>query len=482
MQHNVITMAQATTIREEIDMFPGQKAAMLLVQRGFATVEQLAAIRTAERKEQPSWAASRHGTNLAPGDQIATAQAVRPVVRPEPAAAIPKPVVRPVAPVQRPPAPAAPVAAPAPAPQPASSSAAGAAISASDLVGLLKLARQQDGAVLHIRPQQPPFIRRYGAIVPLSSELLTPAGTQKLIFGALTKEQQQELIRQWQLEFSLSVPELGRHRCNVSRQQLGYEGAFKMVPRDVPTIEALGLPPVHKSLVDYKQGLIVVTGSSGSGKTTTIAAMLEHINQTRAHHIITIEDPLEYVFTSKQAHITQREIGVHTQNYAMALRGALRQDPDIMMIGDLRDLETTSIAISAAETGHLVLATLHTNSAMRTVARILDVFPPSQREQICVMISESLRGIITQQLIPRKDGNGVALAQEILVVTTAASQMIREGKTHLIMSILQSGKRLGMQTMDDALMELVQNEIISGDEGYNRADNKAAFEPFRSRT
>jgi twitching motility protein PilT len=348
-----------------------------------------------------------------------------------------------------------------------------------EFFSLLAKARELQGSVLHLRPLRPPFIRLFGRMESLGEVPLSPSEVERLIFSVLNSSQKERLIRQWQLEFGLTVEGLGRHRCNISRQQLGWEAAYRLIPEVVPTIASLGLPPVHRALCENRQGLVIVTGNAGSGKTTTIAAMLQHINETRRHHIITIEDPVEYVFDSNLAHITQREIGAHTESFPMALRGALRQDPDVMMIGDLRDLETTSIAISAAETGHLVLATLHTNSAMRTVARIMDVFPPSQRAQICIMVAESLRGIITQQLIPLRDHPGLALAQEILVVTPAAAQLIKEGKTHLLVSTMQSGKRLGMQTMDDALMELVQKKVISAEEAYTRSDNKVLFESLR---
>ena len=264
----------------------------------------------------------------------------------------------------------------------------------------------------------------------------------------------------------------GRYRVSVIRQRLGIEVVFRLINADVRTMDQLGLPEYLKLLTRYQNGLILVTGSVGSGKSTTLAAMIQQINMERHDHIITLEDPIEYVIRSRNCHVSQREVFTHTQSFATALRAALREDPDVIMVGEMRDLETISLAITAAETGHLVLATLHTANASRTLARLLDVFPPEQQEHIRVMVAESLRGVISHQLIPRKDGTARVLALEIVTNTPAVANVIRENKTYLLPGIIQTGKKQGMCLMDDALIDLYENDLISAEEVYARADQK----------
>ena len=264
----------------------------------------------------------------------------------------------------------------------------------------------------------------------------------------------------------------GRYRVSVVRQRLGIEVIFRLINADVRTMDQLGLPEYLKLLTRYQNGLILVTGSVGTGKSTTLAAMIQQINMERHDHIITLEDPIEYVIRSRNCHVSQREVFTHTQSFVAALRAALREDPDVITVGEMRDLETISLAITAAETGHLVLATLHTANASRTLDRLLDVFPPEQQEHIRVMVAESLRGIISHQLIPRKDGTGRVLALEILTNTPAVANVIRENKTYLLPGIIQTGKKQGMRLMDDALMDLYENDLISAEEVYARADQK----------
>jgi len=266
--------------------------------------------------------------------------------------------------------------------------------------------------------------------------------------------------------------EYGRYRVSVIRQRLGIEVIFRLINADVRTMDQLGLPEYLKLLTRYQNGLILVTGSVGTGKSTTLAAMIQQINMERHDHIITLEDPIEYLIRSRNCHVSQREVFTHTQSFASALRAALREDPDVITVGEMRDLETISLAITAAETGHLVLATLHTANASRTLDRLLDVFPPEQQEHIRVMVAESLRGIISHQLIPRKDGTGRVLALEILTNTPAVANVIRENKTYLLPGIIQTGKKQGMRLMDDALINLYENGLISAEEVYARADQK----------
>jgi twitching motility protein PilT len=256
----------------------------------------------------------------------------------------------------------------------------------------------------------------------------------------------------------------------VIRQRLGIDLVFRIINTQVRTMEELGLPESLKLLTRYQNGLILVTGSVGSGKSTTLAALVEQVNLERREHIITLEDPIEYVFEPKGCHITQREVHTHTRSFSAALRGALREDPDVIMVGEMRDLETISLAITAAETGHLVLGTLHTGNASRTLDRLLDVFPVDQQEQIRTMVSESLRGIISQQLVPTADGKGRVLALETLTNTPAVANVIREAKTYMLPGIIQTGKKQGMQLMDDALMALVERGLISREEAEARAE------------
>jgi twitching motility protein PilT len=308
---------------------------------------------------------------------------------------------------------------------------------------------------------------------------LTAEETENINFSALTDEQIERARADLQLDFALELRGIGRYRCNIFHQRLGWDGSYRIIPNQVPTIEQLGLPPTVKLFTEYHQGLVMITGASGSGKTSTAYALLDLVNQRRKDHIITVEDPVEYILPPKQCQVMQREVGRHTRTFGAALRAALREDPDIILVGELRDYETTSIAISAAETGHLVFGTLGTSSAARTVARIVDAYPASQQEQVCTMVAESLRGVITQLLLPRKDNRGRVLAYEILVNTSGIAQQIKDGKSHLITSLIQNGKRQGMVLMDESLRRLHAEGLISGRTAYRYADNKTAFEPIK---
>ncbi|MCC6546169.1 PilT/PilU family type 4a pilus ATPase [Candidatus Sumerlaeota bacterium] len=347
------------------------------------------------------------------------------------------------------------------------------------LVGFLRLARHWGCSDLHLSVGRPPFVRLNGQIRYMETDVLTAERSEELNFSALTAEQRALALADQQLDFALEIPGVGRHRCNIFRQRLGWDGSYRIVRGAIPTLEELGLPPVLRRFTEYQQGLVMVTGPSNSGKTTTCAALLEIVNSSRHDHIITVEEPVEFILPPKNCQVTQREVGRHTNSFATALRAALREDPDIILVGEMRDLETTSIAISAAETGHLVFGTLHTGSAIRTVARIVDVYPVSQQQQVSVMVAESLRGVITQQLIPRRDGNGLALALEILVNTSGVAMQIKEAKTHLIPSLMQSGKRQGMMIMEESLAALHKAGLITGREAYRRANNKQPFEAIK---
>ena len=268
-----------------------------------------------------------------------------------------------------------------------------------------------------------------------------------------------------------------RYRTSVVRQRLGIEIVFRVINTHVRTMDELGLPEHLKLLTRYQNGLILATGSVGTGKSTTLAAMVQQINLERHDHIITLEDPIEYVIPSQNCHVTQRQVFTHTESFATALRAALREDPDVIMVGEMRDLETISLAITAGETGHLVLATLHTSNASRTLDRLLDVFSPEQQEHVRVMVAESLRGVISHQLIPRKDGTGRVLALEILTNTPAVAHVIREAKTYMLPGIIQTGKKQGMRLMDDTLIDLYERGLITAEEAYERADQKSEVRP-----
>ena len=289
--------------------------------------------------------------------------------------------------------------------------------------------------------------------------------------GFLNDEQKKLLEDRGDVDFAYATS-FGRFRASVVRQRLGTDIVFRIISTNLRTMDELGLPPSLKLLTQYHNGLVLVTGSVGSGKSTTLAALVEEINRVRHDHIITLEDPIEYVIESANCHVTQREVHTHTRSFGAALRGALREDPDVIMVGEMRDLETIQLAITASETGHLVLGTLHTGNAARTLDRVLDVFPVDQREQIRVMVSESLRGIISQQLVPRADGRGRVLALEILTNTPAVGNLIREAKTFMLPGVMQTGKKQGMKLMDESLMELYDRGLITQEEAYSRSDQK----------
>jgi twitching motility protein PilT len=337
----------------------------------------------------------------------------------------------------------------------------------------LAIGQQAGASDIHLGVNAPPIWRLNGTLQPIwpDAPRFKAEQTKKLADSFLTDAQRTLIDERGDADFAYANAK-GRYRASVARQRLGTDIVFRIINTRVRTMDELGLPEHLKLLTRYHNGLILVTGSVGSGKSTTLAALVEQVNLERREHIITLEDPIEYVFEPKGCHITQREVHIHTASFAVALRAALREDPDVIMVGEMRDLETISLAITASETGHLVLGTLHTGTAARTLDRILDVFPVDQQEQIRVMISESLRGIISQQLIPRADGTGRVLAIETLSNTPAVSNMIREARTFMLPGIIQTGRKQGMQLMDDALIELHSKGLITAEEALARADQK----------
>src|SRR5213082_595418 len=337
----------------------------------------------------------------------------------------------------------------------------------------LAIAQEAGASDVHLGVNAPPVWRLHGTLQPIwpDAPRFKAEQTQNLA-DAFLNDTQRELVKErGDADFAYANSK-GRYRASVVRQRLGTDIVFRIINARVRTMDELGLPEHLKLLTRYHNGLILVTGSVGSGKSTTLAALVEQINVERREHIITLEDPIEYVFEPKGCHITQREVHTHTRSFGVALRGALREDPDVIMVGEMRDLETVSLAITASETGHLVLGTLHTGTAARTLDRLLDVFPVDQQEQIRIMVSESLRGIISQQLVPSADGNSRVLALETLTNTPAVANVIREAKTFMLPGIIQTGKKQGMQAMDDALADLYGRGAISAEEAYARAEQK----------
>src|SRR5919197_5353757 len=339
--------------------------------------------------------------------------------------------------------------------------------------GYLEVGQKTGASDVHLSVNAPPLWRLHGTLQPMwpDAPRLTAEDTAALVAGFIPEINRIELAERGDTDFAYAN-QFARYRTSVVRQRLGPDIVFRVINTHVRTMDELGLPQHLKLLTRYQNGLILVTGSVGTGKSTTLASMVEQINMERREHIITLEDPIEYVFKPKGCHITQREVHTHTRSFSAALRGSLREDPDVIMVGEMRDLETVSLAITASETGHLVMATLHTSNASRTLDRLLDVFPSDQQEQIRVMVSESLRGVLSHQLIPRKDGAGRVLALEILTNTPAVANVIREAKTYMLPGIIQTGKKQGMQLMDDTLMALYDRGLISAEETYARAEQK----------
>ena len=342
----------------------------------------------------------------------------------------------------------------------------------------LEAAVQMGASDLHLGPDAPALVRIHGQLVPLEgpgARMLNKTETEQLARSFLTPKQVALVEGHGSVDYCYDAAGISRFRTSVVRQRRGWESVFRVISSRIRTMDELGLPPVLKTLTRYHNGLVLVTGAVGSGKSTTLASMIDHINKERKDHIITLEDPIEYVFTPAGCQVSQREIGTNSQTFSSALRASLREDPDVIMVGEMRDLETISLAITASETGHLVLGTLHTSTAARTLDRLLDVFPIDQQAQIRTMVSESLRGIVCQQLIPRKDGHGRALALEVLVNNPAVGNLIREAKTFMLPGVMQTGKKLGMRLMDDSLQELLDQNLITPEEAYRRAENKKAF-------
>lgn len=329
---------------------------------------------------------------------------------------------------------------------------------------LLEEVVKKKASDLHLQVGLPPIIRVDGTLMPVAgADVLSDEAVETLIFAILDEDQKQILLKDKEFDFSFAFGDLGRFRVNAFHERGNLAAALRLITNEILTIEQLGLPPIVNKFADYPRGLVLITGPTGSGKSTTLAAMIHKINMERSEHIITIEDPIEYTHRSKKSVIVQREVHYDTYSFSASLRSALREDPDVVLIGEMRDLETIASAITIAETGHLVFATLHTNSASQSIDRMIDVFPPHQQPQIRSQLSNILMSIISQRLIPAIGGGRIAAA-EILVATPAVRNIIREGKTHQLEAVIQTGAEFGMQSMDKTLVSLIHNGTISYDD------------------
>jgi twitching motility protein PilT len=454
VHYQLISMEQLAQATQQQARTPNKKLGAILVELGFINQNQLAQLVEAQRQYLAQQA------EQAPQVLRAAQTAVRPAAAPTPS------------PVHAP-APPPPKAKVTPKPQPRE--AADAPVRRAWLQRVLHGATQQHASDIHVHAGTPVKARVFGSLLDLAPDVLTARDTEAILAATMTPEQRDELMAEGQVDFTYAVDGVGRFRTNVYQQHSGLCGVFHHIPGAPRTLDELGLPSVAARLVEHHNGIVLITGPSGCGKTSTMAALINLMNEERTDHILSIEDPIEYRHVSKGCVVNQREVNHHTRSYAAALRSALREDPDVICIGELRDLETISLALSAAETGHLVLATLHTQGAVRTINRVIGAYPPTQQSQVRVMLSESLRAIISQKLIPRADRTGLALAYELLRLNTATANLIRENRTYQLPSVLQTGRSRGMRAMDDSLLELVQKGIISKREAAAHAEDPRPF-------
>jgi twitching motility protein PilT len=444
----------------------GKRIGDILLEMGFINPAQLQALLQAQKQAfaRRQAAAGAQARPAAP-PVAAPPSAATPAVAATPARAAARKV--PDAPAARP----LPASAP---PQPAPAQSRPAARSLK-LDALLVRAIEQGASDIHVHTGAPLKIRVHGRLVDVAGAPLSVAEAEALLLPSLTQAEREVLESRGELDYAYTIPGSGRFRANIYRQLRGLDGAFRSVPPQPPSLSDLGLPVALAKLTNFHQGMVLITGPAGCGKSSTLAALLNIVNEERRDHILSIEDPIEVVHPSKRCVVNQRQVNVHTESFARALRAALREDPDVIAIGELRDLETISLAITAAETGHLVLATLHTNNATRTINRLLGVFPPDQQSQVRAMISESLRAVVSQRLVPTADGKGRVPALEVLICNKAVGNLIREDKTYQIRSVLQTGQSQGMCLLDASLETLVKSGAIAREEALRNCEEPKRF-------
>ena len=344
-----------------------------------------------------------------------------------------------------------------------------------DITELLAFSVKNKASDLHLSSGLPPMIRVHGDVRRINLPPMEHKDVHAMVYDIMNDAQRKHYEDNFECDFSFEIPNLARFRVNAFNQNRGAGAVFRTIPSKVLTLEDLNAPRVFKDISEYPRGIVLVTGPTGSGKSTTLAAMINHINENQHAHILTVEDPIEFVHESKKCLINQREVGPHTHSFSNALRSALREDPDVILVGEMRDLETIRLALTAAETGHLVFGTLHTSSAAKTIDRVVDVFPAAEKEMVRSMLSESLRAVISQTLLITKDGAGRVAAHEIMIGTPAIRNLIRESKVAQMYSAIQTGAQLGMQTLDQCLLDLVRRNVVSAIEARGKASNKDAF-------
>ena len=488
VQIKLIDQKQLVQALQKQEMGSEKRLGAIMLEMGMINERQLEKLQAVQKdliaKHQAKKAAALKAAGAAPSPPVAEVSGPPPAVSP-PAEAN----AAPVAPADPEPPVAAPVAAPVPAPpfdtsatavvpatedQPSLRLAMAAPTEAHQqrLIQLLQDAVQSGASDIHIHAGATPKQRLNGTLVEMSPTPIAPDEAERIVAAALTSEQRSELVRSGELDFCLEMPGVGRFRANSYRQQRGFDVVFRSIDPEPPSLESLGLPAELVSFTEYHQGMVLITGPAGCGKSATMAALVNLINETRDEHILTIEDPIEVIHRSKSCLVNQRHAGKHTGSFARALRGALREEPDIIVIGKLRDLETISLAMTAAETGHFVLATLHTNNAVRTINRMIGAFPSAEQSQVRTMLSESLRAVISQRLVPKKDGSGRVPALEILILNRAISNLVREEKTVQIRSAIQTGRTQGMYLLEQSLNELVRTGVVEKEVALRFAEDK----------